>query len=66
MRDGNVAIGGAGYTTARNDFLVVRRGECLGEAVRRHWRVNGKGTLLLMRDFNVAAAGRQTRPQAVA
>jgi hypothetical protein len=45
----------------QNQFFVVHRGETLGDAIVRHRQAHGVGPLVLMRDFNAAAAERRVR-----
>lgn len=61
MTNGNLMAVGGSRSAARDESLTVWRGETLGEAVRRHWRLNGAGPVVLRRNLNTGSAGHRVR-----
>jgi len=57
---------GIGEAMQRNESLTIHRGETFGDAVRRHWRLNGVGPLSLIRSHRVSTSGGRARVRVAA
>ena len=50
-------FGGMAGELVERRLFAMRRGETIGEAVRRHRRERAMGQLAMMRDYNTSTAG---------